>query len=63
MAQQYAEPPAMRIDSSKSYSGTLVTNKGTVNVELFPGDAPQTVNNFVCLAKDGYFDIPRSTES
>jgi cyclophilin family peptidyl-prolyl cis-trans isomerase len=56
MAQQYAEPPQMRIDPSKSYTGTLETNKGAVEVELFPEDAPQTVNNFVCLAEDGYFD-------
>ena len=56
MAQQYTEPPRMRIDPSKSYTGTLETNKGAVEVELFPEDAPQTVNNFVCLAEDGYFD-------
>jgi cyclophilin family peptidyl-prolyl cis-trans isomerase len=56
MAQQYSEPPRMRIDASKSYTGTLETNKGVVEVELFPEDAPQTVNNFVCLAEDGYFD-------
>ena len=56
MAQQYAEPPRMRIDPSKNYTGTLATNKGAVEVELFPEDAPQTVNNFVCLAEDGYFD-------
>jgi peptidylprolyl isomerase len=56
MAQQYAEPPRMRIDPSKSYTGTLETNTGAIDVELFPEDAPQTVNNFVCLAEDGYFD-------
>jgi cyclophilin family peptidyl-prolyl cis-trans isomerase len=56
MARQYTEPPRMRIDPSKTYTGTLETNKGAVEVELFPEDAPQTVNNFVCLAEDGYFD-------
>ena len=56
MARQYTEPPRMRIDPTKSYTGTLETNKGAVEVELFPEDAPQTVNNFVCLAEDGYFD-------
>jgi peptidylprolyl isomerase len=56
MARQYTEPPDMRIDPSKSYAGTLETNKGAVEVEFFPEDAPQTVNNFVCLAEDGYFD-------
>ena len=56
MPQQYTEQPAMRIDPAKTYSGTLETNKGTIHVELFPKDAPITVNNFVCLAEDGYFD-------
>ena len=56
MAQQYTEPPRMRIDPAKSYTATLETNKGAVNVEFLPEDAPQTVNNFVCLAEDGYFD-------
>jgi peptidylprolyl isomerase len=56
MTQQYTEPPRMRIDPTKSYAGTLETNKGAIEVELFPQDAPQTVNNFVCLAEDGYFD-------
>jgi cyclophilin family peptidyl-prolyl cis-trans isomerase len=56
MPQQYAEQPAMRIDQAKTYSGSLETNKGTIQVELFPDDAPVTVNNFVCLAEDGYFN-------
>ena len=56
MQQRYTEQPAMRIDPTKSYTGTLQTNKGTVEVELFPDDAPNTVNNFVCLAEDGYYD-------
>jgi cyclophilin family peptidyl-prolyl cis-trans isomerase len=46
----------MRLDPEKRYTGTLETNKGTIEVELFPSDAPQTVNNFVCLAEDGYYD-------
>jgi cyclophilin family peptidyl-prolyl cis-trans isomerase len=56
MARQYTEPPQMRIDPAKGYTGTLETNKGAIEVELFQEDAPQTVNNFVCLAEDGYFD-------
>jgi cyclophilin family peptidyl-prolyl cis-trans isomerase len=56
MPQQYTEQPAMRIDPAKTYTGVLETNKGTIEVELFPEDAPMTVNNFVCLANDGYFD-------
>jgi cyclophilin family peptidyl-prolyl cis-trans isomerase len=46
----------MAIDPSKHYTATLKTNKGDIEVEFFPQDAPQTVNNFVCLAKAGYYD-------
>jgi cyclophilin family peptidyl-prolyl cis-trans isomerase len=56
MPQQYSEQPAMRIDPAKSYTASLETNKGTIQVEFFPEDAPVTVNNFVCLAEDGYFN-------
>jgi len=56
MPQQYTEQPAMRIDPAKAYTGSLQTNKGTIQVEFFPNDAPVTVNNFVCLAEDGYFN-------
>ena len=56
MPRQYTEQPAMRIDPTKTYQGTLETNKGVIQVEFFPEDAPNTVNNFVCLAEDGYFD-------
>ena len=54
--KQYATAPEMRIDPAKTYTATLTTNKGDVTVEFFPGDAPKTVNNFVCLARDGYYD-------
>jgi cyclophilin family peptidyl-prolyl cis-trans isomerase len=56
MPRQYSEQPAMRIDPTKTYQGTLETIKGVIQVEFFPQDAPNTVNNFVCLAEDGYFD-------
>lgn len=56
LGKQYAQPPAMKIDAEKTYTATIETNKGTMTVELFPQDAPNTVNNFVCLADDGYFD-------
>ena len=56
MPAQYSAPPAMRIDPAKTYTGTIETNKGSIEFELYPEDAPQTVNNFVCLAEDGYFD-------
>ena len=56
MARQYTSQPAMRVDPARSYTGAIQTNKGTFEVEFFPEDAPITVNNFVCLAEDGYFD-------
>jgi cyclophilin family peptidyl-prolyl cis-trans isomerase len=56
LGKQYSQPPAMKIDPAKTYTATIETNKGTVTAELFPSDAPNTVNNFVCLADDGYFD-------
>ena len=58
MAQpmQWKEPPAMAIDTAKTYTATLETSAGNVEVTFYPEDAPQTVNNFVCLGKAGYFD-------
>ncbi len=56
MPRQYSDQPAMRIDPARTYTASLETNKGTIKVEFFPGDAPATVNNFVCLAEDGYFN-------
>ena len=56
MPAQYSAPPAMRIDPARTYTGTIETNKGPIEFELYPEDAPQTVNNFVCLAQDGYYD-------
>ena len=54
--KQWTAPPAMVIDPAKSYRATLQTSKGTFEVELFAKDAPLAVNNFVCLARAGYFD-------
>jgi cyclophilin family peptidyl-prolyl cis-trans isomerase len=56
MVRQYASPPEMRIDPSGSYTATLETNRGEIQVEFYPQDAPQTVNNFICLAQDGFYD-------
>jgi cyclophilin family peptidyl-prolyl cis-trans isomerase len=56
MAKQYNSPPAMQIDPDKSYVATFKTDHGDMVVELFAKEAPQTVNNFVFLARDGYFD-------
>jgi cyclophilin family peptidyl-prolyl cis-trans isomerase len=53
---QYAKPFDMQLDAEKTYTATLETNHGNIEVEFFPEDAPNTVNNFVSLAKDGYYD-------
>ena len=46
----------MIIDPNATYIATLVTEKGSIVVELFAKDAPITVNNFVFLARDGYYN-------
>jgi len=53
---RYSGPPAMTIDPSKSYSAVIHTDKGDIQVELFAKEAPQTVNNFVFLARDGFYN-------
>jgi cyclophilin family peptidyl-prolyl cis-trans isomerase len=54
--QQWKQPPAMTVDQAKTYTATFTTNKGSFEVEFFPADTPKTVNNFICLAKAGYYD-------
>lgn len=56
MAKQYSKPPEMAIDTNKKYSATLETTKGKIVCDLFAKDAPKTVNNFVFLARDGFYD-------
>lgn len=46
----------MQLEADKTYTAKLETNHGDIEVEFFPEDAPNTVNNFVSLAKDGYYD-------
>lgn len=53
---QYSAPPAMQIDDSKIYQITMETDAGTIELDLYPEHAPNTVNNFVTLAKDGFYD-------
>jgi peptidylprolyl isomerase len=55
-ARQYSGPPPMTIDTSKIYVATIDTAKGQIVAELYPQDAPQTVNNFVFLARDGFYN-------
>jgi cyclophilin family peptidyl-prolyl cis-trans isomerase len=56
MAKQYSSPPDMSIDTGKTYTAKINTTEGTMTAELFTDDAPQTVNNFVFLARDGYYN-------
>jgi peptidyl-prolyl cis-trans isomerase B (cyclophilin B) len=56
MAIQYDSPPEMQIDPDKDYRATIETDKGTIDVKLYPEHAPKTVNNFVALARDGFYD-------
>lgn len=55
-AKRYNSPPPMVIDPNKRYVATFHTDVGDFQVELFAAQAPQTVNNFVFLARDGYYD-------
>jgi peptidyl-prolyl cis-trans isomerase B (cyclophilin B) len=55
-AKQYNSPPAMSIDPAKTYRVSIETNRGTIELELYPQHAPKTVNNFVALARDGFYD-------
>lgn len=56
MTKQYPAAPAMSIDVSKKYTATFELQRGTVVCELFAEAAPNTVNNFVFLAQDGFYD-------
>lgn len=56
MSKQYKSPPAMSINPQKKYVATLKTSRGDIRVNLFAENAPITVNNFVFLARDGYYD-------
>ncbi len=56
LVPQYAAPPEMTIDTSEEYAADIQTNQGTITVELFAEDAPITVNNFVFLARQGFYD-------
>ena len=56
MAKQWKTPPAMSIDPKKTYKISMETTRGTIELELYPQFAPNTVNNFVFLTKEGYYD-------
>jgi peptidyl-prolyl cis-trans isomerase B (cyclophilin B) len=56
MAKQYPAAPAMSIDPNKTYTVTFETSRGNIVCDLFAKDAPKTVNNFVFLAREQFYD-------
>jgi cyclophilin family peptidyl-prolyl cis-trans isomerase len=52
----YAAPPRMSLDLDKTYQARMTTDVGDIVIELHADRAPKTVNNFVFLARDGYYD-------
>jgi len=55
-AKQWNCPPALAIDVKRTYLVRIETGKGTIQVELYARHAPQTVNNFLFLAREGFYD-------
>ncbi|MCB9158287.1 MAG: peptidylprolyl isomerase [Caldilineaceae bacterium] len=54
--KQWDRPPAMQIDTDKTYKVTMETVRGPIVLELYPEYAPKTVNNFVFLVQEGFYD-------
>lgn len=54
--KSYASPPAMGIDPQKTYTATIQTDDGDIVLQLFADKTPNTVNNFVFLAREGFYD-------
>jgi len=55
-AKQWKNPPILTIDSKKNYQVAMETTRGTIELELYPQYAPATVNNFVFLVNEGFYD-------
>jgi cyclophilin family peptidyl-prolyl cis-trans isomerase len=56
MPNRYNKPFDIKIDPTKKYTATMTTNRGTIVLQLHAAQTPRTVNNFVCLAEDAYYD-------
>ena len=54
--QQYKSPPALNIDPKKTYRARIHTDQGVIEAELYAAKVPVTVNNFVFLAREGFYD-------
>ena len=55
-AKQYPAAPPLTVATDRTYKATIETNRGTIELELYPAYAPLTVNNFVFLAQEGFYD-------
>jgi peptidyl-prolyl cis-trans isomerase B (cyclophilin B) len=55
-AKQWDRAPDMQIDPQKRYGATIETNRGNIELAFYPQHAPKTVNNFVFLAREGFYD-------
>jgi cyclophilin family peptidyl-prolyl cis-trans isomerase len=55
-SKTYASAPAMSIDPNKKYTAVIKTSQGEMTAELYPKDAPNTVNNFVFLSREGFYN-------
>jgi peptidyl-prolyl cis-trans isomerase B (cyclophilin B) len=53
---EWKSPPKMKIEPGKTYRAAIETDKGVIELELYPQHAPRTVNNFVFLAREGFYD-------
>src|SRR3989304_7086049 len=53
---QFSAPPPMTIDKNREYTATIKTNYGDIVIQLLPKEAPVTVNNFVSLARQEYYN-------
>lgn len=56
MAKQWSTPPAMQIDPKKNYKAHMETDNGTMVIELFADKTPNTVNSFVFLSREGFYN-------
>jgi cyclophilin family peptidyl-prolyl cis-trans isomerase len=54
--KSYASPPAMALQPGRKYNASIETSAGTMTAELFAEETPKTVNNFVFLAREGFYD-------
>jgi peptidyl-prolyl cis-trans isomerase B (cyclophilin B) len=55
-SKQWDSPPPMIVDPKRSYRACVETERGAITIDLFVQHAPRTVNNFVFLAREGFYD-------